>query len=289
MGNPPMSRQSQADRHAGGKAEDVGDKAEQAASKAEQSKAFGVLVVVGLIAYGVIHLAVAWIALQLAWGGGSGTEADQHGALQALAKTPLGPLWLWLVAIGLFALVLWRLGLAIWGFSWKRGWHRFSKRWSSVGQAIVYGALGASAIGVTLGSGSSSGQQRSMSGQLMQHTYGRIALALVAAVIIGIGVNQCLNGMMGKFVDELKDGGTRMVVILGQIGYFAKGVAYTILGLIIGWATLRHNAAEAGGLDAALRSVKQQHPFGPLVLTVLAAGFACFGLFCFGWARRARR
>jgi hypothetical protein len=281
MANPTTRRGTPA-------ASDVGDKAQRAASKAERSKPFGALVVIGLVAYGVIHLAVAWIALQLAWFGHSGTEADQKGALKQLANTPLGPLWLWLVAIGLFALVLWRLGLAVWGFGWKRGWRRISKRLGSVCQAIVYGALAVSAIGVTLGSGSSSGQQRSMSGQLMQHPYGRVLLGLVGAVIVGIGIYLCIKGIRKTFVDELRDGGGRPTNLVGRIGYFAKGVAYVIVGVIVGWAALRHNAAQAGGLDAALRTVKQQ-PFGPVLLTALAAGFACFGLYCFGWARRARR
>lgn len=288
MGNPAMPRSRQSGRDVGRSSDDVGDKAEEAASKAEQSKAFGALVVVGLLAYGVIHLAVAWIALQLAWGGGSGTEADQRGALQALAKTPLGPLWLWIVAFGLFALVLWRVCLAIWGFSWKRGWRRTSKRWGSIGQALVYGALAVSAIEVSAGSGSSSGKQRSMSGQLMQHPFGRVLLAAIGAAIIGIGIYLCVKSIKKNFVDELRDGGTRPVVLLGRLGYFAKGIAYAIVGAVVGWAAFRHKAGQAGGLDSALHDLKGQ-PYGPVLLTVLAAGFVCFGLYCFGWARRARR
>lgn len=231
---------------------------------------------------------MAWIALQLAWDGGSGTSADQHGALQQLASTPVGPVLLWAFVVGLFALVLWRIGLAIWGFSWKRGWRRTSKRWGSLGQAIVYGALAGSAISVLLGSGSSSSRQRSMSGQLMSHPFGQLALGAVAAGIAGVGVYLIIKGLRKSFVDELQDGGTTLVVVLGRIGYLAKGVGYVIMGGIVGWAALRHDPGRAAGLDAALHTVKQQ-PFGPLLLTVLAAGFGCFGLYCFGWARRARR
>lgn len=69
-------------------------------------------------------------------------------------------------------------------------------------------------------------------------------------------------------------GGSRPVVLLGRIGYVAKGFAYVIAGVIVGWATFAHDAARAAGLDAALRTVKQQ-PYGPILLTVLAAGFVC--------------
>lgn len=262
--------------------------AENAASRAEQSKAFGGLVVVGLIAYGLIHLAVAWIALQLAWRGGSGTQADQHGALEQLARAPLGPLWLWIAAVGLFALVLWRLGLAAWGFTWKHGFQRTRKRWGSVFQAIAYGALGVSAIGVVLGSGSSGNSGRTISGRLMQHLAGRILLGAVAAIIVGIGVYLVIRGITGRFTDELREGGTGWVIVAGRVGYIAKGVAYAIVGLIVGWATLGHHAQQTGGLDVALRTIRQQ-PYGPYLLTALAIGFAAFGVYCFGWAGRARR
>ena len=45
--------------------------ATQAGDKAEQvgdSKALEVLARVGLVAYGVVHLLLGWLALQIAWG-----------------------------------------------------------------------------------------------------------------------------------------------------------------------------------------------------------------------------
>ena len=45
---------------------------------------------VGLIAYGVVHLLVGWLALQIAWGISAGTSADTSGALQTLAHQPFG-------------------------------------------------------------------------------------------------------------------------------------------------------------------------------------------------------
>jgi hypothetical protein len=60
----------------------------------------------GYVGSGIMHLAIAFIAIQVAWAG-SGTAADQSGALQSLAGTPLGkpfgPYLLTLVAVGLAA------------------------------------------------------------------------------------------------------------------------------------------------------------------------------------------
>ena len=67
---------------------------------------------VGLIAYGVVHLLVAWLALQLAWGGG-GQSADQSGALATVAGQPFGKPLLWVIALGLIALAVWQAAEAL--------------------------------------------------------------------------------------------------------------------------------------------------------------------------------
>lgn len=67
------------------------------ADRAGNSDALENLARVGLIAYGVVHLLIAWLALQLAWGGG-GESADQSGALSTLAEQPFGRPLLWVLA-----------------------------------------------------------------------------------------------------------------------------------------------------------------------------------------------
>lgn len=78
------------------------------ADRIGRSDALENLARVGLAAYGIIHVLVAWLALQLAWGGGGG-EADQSGAMATLARQPFGRPLLWVVALGLFALAVWQL------------------------------------------------------------------------------------------------------------------------------------------------------------------------------------
>jgi Domain of Unknown Function (DUF1206) len=89
---------------AGGKAEQAGD-----------SASLEGLARVGLIAYGVVHLLVGWLALQLAWGASASKSADPSGALRTLADQPFGKILLWLVALGLVALALWQASEVIWG------------------------------------------------------------------------------------------------------------------------------------------------------------------------------
>src|SRR4051794_41458546 len=86
---------------------DIGDRAEQVGRQAQHSSLLDAGVRFGMLVYGIVHLIVAWLAVQLALGE-QGQNASQKGAMRTLAKQPFGTLLLWLVAIGMFLLVLWR-------------------------------------------------------------------------------------------------------------------------------------------------------------------------------------
>ena len=63
---------------------------------------------VGHVVNGLLHLVIAALALQVAWGD-SGEQADQSGALATLAAQPLGTVTLWVFVVGAGALALWYL------------------------------------------------------------------------------------------------------------------------------------------------------------------------------------
>jgi hypothetical protein len=74
---------------------------------------------------------------------------------------------------------------------------------------------------------------------------------------------------------------------LGSVGYIAKGIALAIVGVLFGWAAFTYDPEKAGGMDAALATIKNQ-PAGTVLLVAMAVGIACFGVYCFAWARFAR-
>ncbi|SDS63822.1 protein of unknown function [Friedmanniella luteola] len=270
----------------------AGQAAEGARDASQQmrgSRGYQVLVAVGLVCYGVVHLLIAWIALRVAWGGGG--DASQEGALRALAKTGAGPLLLGVVAVGMLALVLWQAAEAAFGYGRVAQEHderrRLRKRLSSAGRAVVYLLIGVSAARLVAGAGSSGGQEDTLTGRLLQAPFGRALVVLVAAAILAVGVSQVVRGVRQKFTEDLEGDRTRAVRVLGTAGYVAKGVALAVVAGLFGWAALSADPDRAGGLDAALHTVASQ-PQGSSLLTVLAAGFAAFGLFCFVWARNAR-
>jgi hypothetical protein len=243
---------------------------------------------VGLVAYGVVHLLIAWLAVRLAFGDNS--NASSSGALQELAKSTPGRISLYVVAAGLFALVLWQLLEALLGHRGED--KRWFKRATSAGRAAVYGALGVSAIGKAAGSGGSSSTDP-MTARLMAAPGGQVAVIVVGLVVIGVAVALAYQGWTERFARKLDaDGNTgtdgRAYRLFGTIGYLAKGLALAMVGGLFVWAALIPDPQKSGGLDQALHTVLQQ-PLGSAVIVVVGVGVACFGLFCFAWARHLDR
>src|SRR4029450_2194294 len=135
------------------------------ARQAGDSDALENLARVGLIAYGVVHLLVAWLALQLAWGGGRGEPAAQSGATSPVAESPVGKPLLWVIAIGLIALAVWQAAEVL---PWRQGWSAsgktrtkaLKKSGKAIVKAVIYAALAVLAIRFATGGGQSSSQQQ---------------------------------------------------------------------------------------------------------------------------------
>ena len=247
---------------------------------------------VGLVSYGVVHLILAWLALRLAFGD-SGGKASNQGALHQLAQSTLGRVSLYVVAAGFVALVVWQLLEAALGHRDEDGAKRVLKRLVSVGKVVLYGALAVTAFKTAIGGSSSGGGTEGLTAKLMRWPAGPFLVGLVAVGILVVAGFLVHRGWTEKFRDKLdfkgqsgKDG--QAYIWLGQAGYISKGVALAVVGLLFGYAALSHDPQKSGGLDQALHKVLQQ-PFGAPLLTLIAAGFACYGLFCFAWARHLDR
>lgn len=247
------------------------------------------LVRVGLVCFGIVHLLIAWLAVQLAFGQQS-AAANQQGALHALAQQPFGRVLLWIVAIGLFALAVWQVTEAIWGHTGEDDAKRVLKRIGSAGRVVVYGAIGYSALKIAIGAGSHSKTQE-LTARLMSEPFGRLLVALVGVVIFVVAVVLAKRAITTSFTKDLEGNATSgtsgtAIVRLGQIGYGAKAVAFAVLGGLFVWAAWTYDAKKAGGLDVALETLRGAFA-GQLLLVVVAVGIGCFGLYCFGWARYA--
>jgi Domain of Unknown Function (DUF1206) len=229
---------------------------------------------------------LAWIAIQIViWRRG---DASSQGALSQLRQQPLGGVLLWIMAIGLFTLTVWQTVEATIGRDQPSRDGRLRRRLTSAGRAIVYFALGLLAIGVATGSTSSSGEgEETFTAKLMGVPFGPALVAAVGAVVFGIGVAQIVKGVKQSFIEDLDRDAPPAVRPLGTVGYCARGVALSSIGVLFGWAAITYDPEKAGGMDDALSTIRDQ-PFGSVLLVIMAAGLACFGVYCFFWARMAR-
>lgn len=264
--------------------------AQNTAHQVNDNAWFERLVRVGLASYGIVHLLIGWLALQLAFGDSSGAP-DQQGALQQIAAEPFGEVLLWIIAFGLLAMAVWQGIEAFVGHRSRDNPKRTLKRVSSAGKAVLYAGLAVSSVKTALESKSKSTSKDSMTAKLMDLPLGRFLVFAVGAVIIGVGVALVVKGVKRKFERDLDGRATSgstgyTVVRLGQVGYTAKGVALGVVGALFVWAAWTYDANKAGGLDVALRKLLDTG-LGPWLLALVAAGIVCFGAYCFAWARYA--
>ncbi|OJF12855.1 DUF1206 domain-containing protein [Couchioplanes caeruleus] len=255
------------------------------ASRAADSKPLEYLARGGFIAYGLIHLIFAWIALQLAFGDRAG-ESDQSGALQTLAQQPMGRTLVVVTVVGMISLALWQALEAAIGESGERDRTALAERLLSGCRTILYLYFAWVGIKILRGANASTGdsQQQSAS-SLMDNTGGRFLVGLIGVVVVGIGVGLVIYGVKKKFEKHLNThqmSGTvhRTTRRLGVAGYSSKGVAYGIAGGLIVAAAVTYDAGKARGLDAALKTLAGQE-YGPWLLALIALGIGAFGIYCF--------
>lgn len=270
---------------------DASAKADEVGSKADQSPILDHAVRAGLVSYGIVHLLIAWLAVRIAFGDSQGSASSQ-GALSELAKTGPGRISLYVVVVGFLALVVWQVLETILGGRDKEGAKQALYRLRCAAKAVVYAVLGISSLKVALGSGGGSGDTDSMTSKLMSAPGGQVLVGAVGLGVLAVAGAFVYIGFSESFMKKLNAGqaGTsgRALVLLGKAGYVSKGVAFVIVGILFGWAAVTHDAQKSGGLDQALHKVLQQ-PFGSPMLILIAIGIACYGLFCFAWARHLDR
>ncbi len=264
------------------------DRAEQMGREAHESNWLDYAIRAGLVAYGVVHLLVGWLALQLAFGDSEG-KASNKGAMQQLAQQPFGEVLVWAIAVGMFLLVLWRgLEVAVGHQDKDEGSDRWKARAVSAMKAAIYAAVGISALNVVMGAQSSKGGS-TWTKTVMEWPAGQWIVAAVGLAVIGYGANHVRKGLTDDYAKHLdaegKSGQTgKAYLMFGKVGYIGKGIAIAIVGGLILYGGLTHDPKKSGSLDQALHKLLT-YPFGQIMLVVVAAGIFCYGLFCFARAK----
>lgn len=242
----------------------------------------------GYVVSGLLHLTIGYLAIGIALGSSVG-DADQSGALSAVAGQPGGIFALWVAALAFLVMALWRLVETGVGRSTdpksQRAASEVLDRAKAFALAVVYFALAYSTFGFARGAGKSTGVQNSgISARLMQTGVGTLALVAGGLVIVAVGGYHIYKGARQGFLDDLKGKSSDLVRRLGTVGYVAKGLAIAGAGVLVIIAVSRTDPNRATGIDGALKTLGAQ-PYGPAMLIAAGLGIATYGFYSFAMAR----
>lgn len=250
----------------------------------------------GYAAKGIVYLIIGLLAVELAAGRG-GAATDQRGALRTIYEQPFGKFLLVIVAIGLIAFALWSFIQAL--FDTENKGKDAKGILGRIGYAVVgmsYGLLAAGAIQLVVGSGnggqSSTASTQDWTGRLLHYPAGVFLVVLVGLVVLGVAGYMLYRAYSANFkkklaLQEMRGQIRKWGIYLGRFGYAAMGAVFCIVGLFLTIAALRHNPADAKGLDSALQ-VLLHEPFGPFLLGIVALGLFAYGVYSFVEVRYRR-
>ena len=247
----------------------------------------------GLVAYGVVHLLIGWLTWRVSRGAG-GTDADQTGALQTVASGPGGAVLLWAIGLGLVALALWQGGeVLLW---WRGLLDREHRTRTAVvcakclAKAAVYAVLGATALLFAVGAEYEADERlRELTGETLEVPGGAVAVGAAAVGVVAVGLYSVGRGITGGFMKDVDlpaapDRWEPVIEAFGRVGYVAKGIAFGVVGVLLFRAATTTDVSTATGLDGAMTAIGRTGA-GPALLTVVAVGFAAFGVYALARAR----
>jgi len=265
-----------------------------AAAAAATNPLLELLMRLGYVVRGVLYAVVGILALRVALRQGGGEATDLTGGLLFLINNSLGRLILVVVVVGLTAYSLWGFLRAIYD-PLHRGSDAagYAARFGFLTSAFSYGVIVVFALQILVGSGGASGAgTQKMIISILEHPAGGWVTVGIGLAAVGFGIGEFVEAVRAPFKNDLK--GAEMTasemdlaVGLGRFGTFARGVTFLIIGWSVVQAGVNHNPAQVQGFGGAFLFLLA-HPYGHLLLGIIALGFVALGLHSLACARWIR-
>jgi len=243
----------------------------------------------GYLARGLVYGIIGLLALQVVLGRG-GALTDMQGAIVALGKSPVGGAMMYVVLVGLVGYGLWGLVRAIAdplheGTDATGIAERIGNGLSGISYLLLalltYGLItgGASAAQ----SGAQTAQLQQLAGTILSKPWGQWVIALLAVVVIGVGISQIYKGFHPNFGAQFKPYALssqqrKWIERMGRFGSAARGLVFSLIGFSLGLAAVNDDPSRAKGIEGVLASILDQ-PFGPVLLGIVAVGLIAFGIY----------
>ncbi|MCD2191023.1 DUF1206 domain-containing protein [Actinomycetospora soli] len=246
---------------------------------------------VGLVAYGLVHLGIAVLAIRIAAlgprsGAGEDGHADPRGAV-ALVAAGGGFFGRWLLgaaAVALVAFAFWQLRAAAVGFCWASPEERWRKRLGAAAKAlgVLSVAYLAAEFAVRL-----QGRRNAFGDtvrEVFTYSAGRWAVGIAGLIAIGMFFSMTYTGVratfMGDFVPEKLHGYRwRLTLITGSVGNLTRAVVFCVVGILTLGAAINDAPDAIGGVDVALRTMAS-HTVGAAMFVITGLGFAAYFVYC---------
>lgn len=268
----------------------------EAAEEIVQRPGVQTLAKLGFYTKGFLFIVIGGLALLLVFGINGGRITDPAGALATVAEKGSGRIFLIVFVTG-------AIGHGIWNIlrgaadvdNVGNGAVGLLKRSVAIGLGFFYLGLAISAIEIVVsasrGLQSSQAEETFISILIAIPLFGSVFLALVGVGVIIGGVNECYNGVSGKFQENYKlwkISGVHLFLIkvLGILSFSARAVLLIILGLFFIKAAF-FGSGGAVGLDAALMTLLRSG-YGKTLVFLAALGLLGHGILAFYEAKYRR-
>ncbi|MDQ4070712.1 MAG: DUF1206 domain-containing protein [Actinomycetota bacterium] len=274
---------------------DVKERSEDALNRAARSRWLERLARAGLVARGLLYGVVALLAVHVAQGHRE-ARPDKQGALEMVVRQPLGRLLVLLLAVGFAGYALWRCVEAVVGPLDEPNRRKANfKRIGYAARAALYAFFCGSAVRLFIWSTRASVDENAevdWTARVLGWPGGTWLVQATGLVIIGAGLYIGWRGLSGKFRKRLKPlemgpVSRRWVRGMGTVGNVARMLVTLVIGVFLIAAARQHDPSEAVGIDGALKRLAERS-YGTVILVLVAAGLAAYGLYSLAEARYRR-
>ncbi len=249
----------------------------------------------GMAAKGLVYILIGALTAFAAFGsGGEGKTSGKEGAFAFVLNQPFGKVLLGIIAFSLVGYVVWRAVQAIKDPENEGTKRRLAYATSGIFYAfisftafsMVFSGSGGGSGSGSGGSGGGSGSQEQMVGEILSQSWGQWLVGIIALFFFGKAIWQFYRAYSGKFKNKLQDQHLdhkveKLITTFGKVGYTARGVVISIIGVLFIRAALQSDASEAGGTQEAFKLIQQGSTYGTLILGIVALGLVAYGIFMF--------
>jgi hypothetical protein len=262
-----------------------------AVDEVTHSTAFAAFARAGFVARGFVYALIGALAVCLAVGLG-GKATNQQGALETLARQPLGHVLLVAVAAGLAGYSCWRLVRALLGRGPEAGRDSLIDRVAWFGSGVFYGALAYGAVEILLAGHTTGSSVPKGTAGIFGWPGGRWLILGAGVVMLVVGAYQGYRAVTQEFLDDAKTGEMsertqHAFSTVAVIGHLARMVVFCLVGLFLAVAAIQYDPHKAAGLGGVLGRLLAQ-PGGNELMGVVAAGLVAFGAYSIADSRYHR-